>query len=154
VTYPLPVPHPRDRIRVLDIRVERFPDGRIRFSTPMARGWAGVGNSPIQVTRALLAAFTEAAVAGYSAAHGHVYDLDTMTTTVPGDALAGGPQKRRRGPVERRAAHPPEAWAMQDDGTWRSPAGRTYQADSAMVAKVRANRIAKGLPVDTHGTEG
>jgi len=151
---PLPPPPERARVRQLNLQAELLPGGGVRFSTPMARGFAAVGRTPVEITRALLATFTEATVAGYAAAHGRVYDLDAMTTRVPGDTLADGPQRSQRGAVARRAAHPPEAWAMQDDGTWRSPAGRTYQANSATVARVREARIRKGLPVDTQDGSG
>lgn len=154
MSSPLPRPRPRDRVRVLPLQAERLEDGTLRISTPMARGWAGHARTTHDLARVLDTAFTEATIAGYAQAHGQVYDLDAMTTQVANDPLAGSPQRRQRGAVARRAAHPPEAWSMLDDGSWRSPAGRTYSADSKIVALVRARRAEKGLPVDTPNDPG
>lgn len=139
----LPRPRPRDRVRVIPLQAEILPGGGYRLSSPMARGWAGVGRTPVELSRAMMQAFDEVAIAAYARAKGHLYDLDQMTEQVRGDQLAGAPRKRQRGPVARRAAHPPEAWAMTDDGRWRSPAGRFYREDSWQVQAVLKRRAEK-----------
>jgi hypothetical protein len=154
MSAPIPDPTPRRRrVRVIQLQAEILPDGKVRISSPMARGWAGVGRAGThEVGRVVSQAFDEVTAAAYARAHGQVYDLDALTMHVQDDQLAGTPQRRIRGPVARRAAHPPEAWAMLDDGRWRSPGGRKYRADSPQVRAVRRAREEKGLPtsIDPH----
>jgi hypothetical protein len=150
----LPGLRPGQRVRTIPLQAEILPEGGIRISTPLARGWAGHARTPAELANALATAFTEVEVAGYAAAHGKNYDQDRLTEQVPGDPLAGTKMARRRGPVQRRAAHPPEAWSMNDDGSWRSPAGRTYPATSPHVQRVIAKLEAKGVTVDTHRRDG
>lgn len=149
MTNPLPPPRPRDRVRTIPLQAERLPDGTMRISSPLARGWAGVGRTPNEITRALVQAFDEVTIASYARAKSEPYDLDVMTMQVKGDPLAGSPKARRRSPAARRAAHPPELWSMTDDGRWRSPAGRIYGADTPQVQNVLRRRAALGMPVDT-----
>lgn len=150
----LPGLRPGQRVRAIPLQAEILPQGGIRISSPLARGWAGHARTAGELARQLAHAFVEVEVASYAMAHGQNYDQDRFTEHVPGDALAGSKMTRRRGPVQRRAAHPPESWKLQDDGFWRSPAGRRYPPDSPQVQRVRAKLAAKVKPVDTPGDRG
>lgn len=150
----IPGPRPGQRVRVIPLQAELLPDGGIRISTPMARGWAGHARTAGELVTAVKTAFTEVEVASYARAKGANYDQDRLTEHVPGDPLAGSKMARRRGPVQRRAAHPPEAWRMEDDGFWRSPAGRRYPPTSPAVLRVVAKLEAKKLTVDTPKDQG
>jgi hypothetical protein len=145
----LPAPRPGQRVRAIPLQAEILPGGGIRISTPLARGWAGHARTAVELANTLAHAFVEVEVAGYAAAHGENYDQDRLTEQVNDDPLAGAKMTRRRGPVQRRAAHPPEMWSMNDDGSWRSPAGRRYPADSQHVQRVIAKLEAKGHRVDS-----
>ena len=145
----LPAPRPGQRVRVIPLQAEILPDGGVRISSPLARGWAGHARTASELVNVLGLAFVEVEVAGYAMAHGENYDQDRLTEHVPDDALAGAKMQRRRGPALRRAAHPPELWRMQDDGYWRSPAGRRYPPDSPHVQRVIAKLRAKTQNVDT-----
>jgi len=150
----LPRLRPGQRVRTIPLQAEILPDGGIRISSPLARGWAGHARTAGELARALGHAFVEVEVASYARAKGANYDQDRLTEHVEGDPLAGTKMTRRRGPAQRRAAHPPEAWAMQDDGSWLSPAGRRYAATSPTVLRVVAKLAAKTLPVDTPKDQG
>lgn len=150
----LPGLRPGQRVRTIPLQAEILPEGGVRISSPLARGWAGHARTAVELVNALAHAFTEVEIAGYAMAHGANYDQDRLTEQVAGDPLAGAKMTRKRGPVQRRAAHPPEAWSMNDDGSWRSPAGRRYPASSPHVQRVIAKLEAKGLPVDTHKEHG
>lgn len=145
-SLPIPQPHPGQRVRVIPLQAEILPQGGIRISSPLARGWAGHARDARELLNAITTAFNEVAIASYALAHGQTYDQSKLTEHVQDDPLAGTKMPRRRGPVARRAAHPVEAWSLQDDGSWRSPAGRRYSADSAAVQRVVERRAAKGLP--------
>jgi hypothetical protein len=150
----IPPPRPGQRVRAIPLQAELLPGGGIRISSPLARGWAGHARTAVELANTLAHAFTEVEIAGYAMAHGANYDQDRLTEQVEGDALAGTKMARRRGPVARRAAHPPEAWSMHHDGSWRSPAGRRYPPDSPHVQRVIAKLTAKGAMVDTHKEPG
>lgn len=150
----LPGMRPGRRVRTIPLQAEILPEGGIRISSPLARGWAGHARTAAELAAQLAHAFTEVEIAGYAMAHGANYDQDRLTEHVPDDPLAGSKMGRRRGPVARRAAHPPEAWSMNDDGSWRSPAGRRYPPESPHVQRVIAKLQAKGTPVDTHKEPG
>lgn len=150
----IPPPRPGQRVRTIPLQAELLPGGGIRISSPLARGWAGHARTAVELARALVHAFTEVEIAGYAMAHGESYDQDRLTQQVAGDPLAGSKMARRRGAVQRRAAHPPEAWSMNDDGSWRSPAGRRYPATSPHVQRVIAKLQAKGITVDTPRQHG
>lgn len=138
------------RVRVIPLQAEILPQGGIRISTPLARGWAGHARTAAELAAALQHAFVEVELASYARAHGKNYDQDRLTEHVADDPLAGAKMTRRRGPVARRAAHPPELWTLQDDGFWRSPAGRRYPPDSPQAIRVRTKLEAKAKVVDTH----
>ncbi len=150
----LPGIRPGQRVRTIPLQAEILPQGGIRISSPLARGWAGHARTAAELANQLAHAFTEVEIAGYAMAHGANYDQDRLTEQVKGDPLAGAKMARKRGPVQRRAAHPPEAWRMQDDGYWRSPAGRRYPPDSPHVLRVKAKLAAKTGLVDTHIEDG
>lgn len=150
---PIPGLRPGQRVRVIPLQAEILPDGGIRISSPMARGWAGHARTAMELVKTLKAAFVEVEVASYARAKGDNYDQDRLTEHVEGDPLAGSKMTRRRGPVQRRAAHPPEAWKLQDDGSWRSPAGRRYPPTSPAVLRVVAKLEAKKA-VDTPKDQG
>lgn len=150
----LPGLRPGQRVRAIPVQAEILPEGGIRISSPLARGWAGHARTAVELANVLRHAFVEVEVASYAMAHGANYDQDRLTEQVSGDPLAGSKMARKRGPVQRRAAHAPEAWSMQDDGYWRSPAGRRYPPDSPHVLRVKAKLAAKTQPVDTHRHDG
>lgn len=142
------------QVRSINVRVDQLPDGRLRISTPTARGWAAVASTQPELARAIQGAFTEAQVAAYARWRGTRYDLDAMTAHVPGDALAGGKPQRKsaKGNSNKRApragegwsygqqrpdVHLPTEWTEQPDGRWRSPSGRMYRPDAAQVVRVR-----------------
>jgi hypothetical protein len=140
-SFPLPGQYGH-RPRQISLQVEALPDGRLRVSTPSARGWAAAARTPAELARAVESAFTEVSVAAYAKAHGQPYDLDVMTSQVPGDSLAGerpARQRRARSRV-RQGTYAPESWAELADGSgrWRSPSGRFYRGDSKVVRSVRA----------------
>lgn len=134
--------------RVIALQVEVIPGGGYRLSTPHARGWAATCKTPLELASALPKAFTEVSVAAYARAKGGVYDLDALTGQVPGDPLAHAAPRRAKAPRTgaRRAAHSPADWSMTDNGTWRSPAGRIYGANTLTVQRVKAKRATMGLP--------
>lgn len=146
-TFPLPRQPGGRRVQTIALQVEALEGGRLRISSPHARGWAGTAATPIELARAVQQAFAEVACASYALAHGRAYDLDQMTTHVPGDPLAAHPQRRVRGRrTTRRKSHAPEDWVKYDDGRWRSPSGRTYREDTTAVRNVIKKRQERGLP--------
>lgn len=152
----LPLGRPRDvphRARTISVQVEQLLDGTFRLSTPHARGWAAVARTPVELARGLSAAFIETSVAAYARGRGEAYDLDVLTSHVPGDPLAHlPPQRVRSKSPQRRKAHSPADWqkmTMEDrsGSVWRSPGGRMYGADTAAVRSVVRKRVAMGLPI-------
>lgn len=134
--------------RAINIQVETLPGGRLRVSTPQARGWAAAASTPQELARAVQAAFAEVQVASYARAKNAGYDLDLLTEQVRGDPLAG----ERRAPSRsraRRRSYPVENWTKMEDqsGVWVSPSGRRYRPGTQVVRLVVAKREALGLPV-------
>lgn len=149
--HPSRSPFPRhpagQRVRTIALQVDAMEDGRLRVSSPHARGWAATARTPLELAHVVQQAYTEVSCASYALARGQAYDLDQMTTHVPGDALADTPQRRVRGVrTTRRKAYAPEAWTKMDDGRWRSPSGRAYREDSTAVQNVIKRRQERGLP--------
>lgn len=146
----LPSSRPDVRVTTISLTVEARADGRYRISSPHARGWAAEVGTQLELARALSTAFTEVAVASYARAHNAPYDLDVLTGQVAGDVLANQPQARTRsgGRRKRKTYHPSE-WTQFENGTWRSPGGRTYRADAKQVqAVVRARmELQRGLSI-------
>lgn len=151
---PAPVPH---QVREVTMKIESLPGGRMRVSTPAARGWAMVVSTPAQLTRAVSEAFTEAQIAAHSTWRGERYDLDDLTEPMPGDPMAPPRPKGGRpintGPTgwgrnqQRPDMQSPEAWTKLPDGRWQSPSGKHWGADTVMVQRVVARRIRFNLPV-------
>lgn len=155
ITGPAPVAH---QVRSVLVQIDSLSTGELRISTPAARGWAVTARSQSDLVRAIGGAFTEAQIAAYARWKGGAYDLDALTAAVPGDPMAPPRERAARrdypgpgvgyGPGRRRPdTSAPEDWVKMEDGRWRSPAGRAYRPDTMMVAKVKARRIARGLPI-------
>lgn len=135
----------QQRVRTVDLRLEALPGGRMRVSTPMARGWAATAGTAAELARAVHAAFLEVSCAGYARAHGEVYDLDAMTGHVPGDTLAGNKPRQVRRKRTGHKSYDPTDWTPEGDGYWRSPGGRLYRQDTAAVQSVIRKREDMGL---------
>jgi hypothetical protein len=148
------------QVRSITVRVEQLAGGKLRISTPTARGWAAVAGNQPELARAIAGAFTEAQVAAYARWRGTQYDLDALTAHVPGDPLAGKKPERKSAKGNKRAprtgegwsygqqrpdVHLPNEWTEQPDGRWRSPSGRMYRHDAAQVVRVR-RRLAQETP--------
>lgn len=149
----------RHQVRTIDLKLETMPDGKLRISTPTARGWAAVAANPTELVRAVKDAFTEAQIAAHARWKGTEYDLDALTAALPGDPMAPPRARRsRRTPgapgvgwkrgQQRPDTYNPADWTRCEDGRWRSPAGRHYQPSNPVVGKVIAARRRLGLPVE------
>jgi hypothetical protein len=154
----VPGPPPvRNQVREALLRVESLPDGRLRISTPQARGWAMVVRTRDELARAIGQAFTEVQVASYAAWRGEPYDLDALTVVDNSDPLtasaAAVDMSAGQGRTLRRTdIHQATAWSPIGDGKWRSPGGREYREDTQAVRAVLAKRRALGLGTgDTPG---
>lgn len=129
----------RHQVRTINLVLETLPDGRLRVSTPLARGWAAVASNQGELVRAVQAAFTEVQLASYARWKGETYELDEMTEVVADDPLAAPTRTMHfSNRMVRSDIHHPADWQPLSDGTWRSPKGRIYQADSQAVQRVRA----------------
>lgn len=131
----------------LTVTVRRLDDGSLQFTTATCPGWAFVARQPQQIGEALARAWTEAAVAAYAKLHGVLYDLAETEddaappTTRRHPAEPEPPREDEIGKRRRRKhprTHPPEEWQELDSGYFRSPTGRTYGPQTAIVASVRA----------------
>lgn len=141
------VPHQPTAISLM---VEQLPDGRMRLSSPQARGWAWAASTPRQLAEGLHHAFREVQVASYAHGKGEAYDLDALTEHRPGDALAGAPQRRPRR-LGGNASYNPADWqktaTASGEVRWRSPSGRLYRSDSQHAERLVAKRVELNLPV-------
>ena len=147
MTGPIPLSPHAGRVRTIPLRVDVLPSGELRLSSPAARGWSGTARTSHELARVVREAFREVSCASYARAKGEPYDLDVLTIRVAGDPLAGDQQRRIRGQrTARHKSYAPEDWTRMDDGRWRSPGGRFYQADSTAVRNVIKKREEKGLP--------
>lgn len=155
VQGPAPVAH---QVRSVLVQIEELSTGHLRISTPAARGWAVTVRTEHDLARAVGSAFTEAQVAAYSRWKGDAYDLDELTAALAGDPMAPPRVRPSRrdypppgvgyGPGQRRPdTSAPADWVKLEDGRWRSPGGRAYRPETDMVAKVKARRLALGLPI-------
>jgi hypothetical protein len=133
----------RNQVRSVAVRIDAREDGSLRLSSPGVRGWARTVRTRDELVHAVSEAFTEAQVAAYARWRGEAYDLD-QTATVwaddPDPMVAAAPhvQERQRG--ERVDIHDPRDWVPLDDGSWRSPGGRVFGADTNAVRRVIAKR--------------
>lgn len=144
--------------RYVDLRLQRLDDGRIRVSTPQARGWADTAKGPDQLWHKVMQAFVEATVAGYATWRGVRYDLDELTDpTDPTEPARRRPHTAReaagdcsevsyaQGAIVRPdQAHPAE-WTPNPDGSWTSRKGRRY-SDPAYIQSLLIKRGRMGLP--------
>lgn len=160
----VPDPGPGRFVRHLEIRVERLDGvnaGKLRVSSPQARGWAATVRGPDQLWHAVGQAITEATVAGYSRWKGARYDHDELTAhddpTEPGREHVLGldddlDAARRRvasyaaGAVSRPDVADPADWRPNQDGSWSSPKGRRWRPDTKYVRNMIAKRRRMGLP--------
>lgn len=146
------MPAPRVARRIT-LTVDVLDDGRLRVSSPAARGWAVVARGPHQLWTAARQALVEAQLAGHARWRGRRYDLDALTLpddpTEPRQRSLGarprhGVSYGRSAIVRPDQAHPSE-WTPQPDGSWLSPRGRTWR-DPARIASLVEKRAALGLP--------
>lgn len=137
----------RNQVRALELRVESLPGGMLRVSTPLARGWAAVARTPMELVRAVQGAFVEAQAASYARWKGESYDLDEATEVVPGDPLAAAVRATEFRHRTRSDIHSPADWTPLEDRHWRAPNGRTYRPDTKIVRNVIAARVRLGIPV-------
>lgn len=143
------------QVRTLDVRVERLDDGKMRVSTPSARGWAAVANNHAQLADCVRQAFTEAQIAAYARWRGERTELDALTDPVRGDALAPPRARVRRArnpsPIgwgrnqQRPDLADPGEWKKMPDGRWESPGGKLYRPETLMVRRVLERRRVAGL---------
>jgi hypothetical protein len=151
---PAPVAH---QVREVSLRVEALGGGRLRVSTPAARGWAKVVSTRDQLTQAVSEAFVEAQIASHSAWRGERYDLDDLTEPLTNDPMAPVRPKARR-PIntgrtgwgrnqQRPDMQSPEDWTKLPDGRWQSPGGKHWGPETLMVQRVVARRVKFNLPV-------
>lgn len=148
-------PGVRHQVRAVTLQVEQLPDGKIRLSTPAARGWAAVSGNPHELARAVAGAFVEAQCAAYARWRGERYELDELTEPVANDPLAPPrrPLRRRTATAnvgwgrnqERPDSHPVDQWERLPDGRLRSPAGLTYRPDTVIAQRVLARAARLGI---------
>jgi hypothetical protein len=138
--------------------LQRLDDGRLRVSTPQARGHAIIAKGPDQLWHAVVEAFREATIAGYAKWHGVRYDLDELTDpTDPTEPRRQRPFTAReadgnytevsygRGGVVRPDQHHPQDYTPNEDGSWTSPNGRRI-SDPRKVYSLLIRRGRMGLP--------
>lgn len=149
---------PGKTARYIDLRLQRLDDGRIRVSTPQARGHAAIARGPDQLWNAVVEAFREATIAGYAMWHGVRYDLDELTDpTDPTEPTRRRPYTPREtqgdcsevsyaqgGVVRPDQAHPQD-WSPNPDGSWTSPKGRVYRSPGH-IGPLLIRRARMGLP--------
>lgn len=144
----MPAPAPtRNQVRALELKIESLPGGMLRVSTPLARGWAAVARTPVELARAVQGAFVEAQAASYARWKGEAYDLDEATDVVPGDSLAAAVRSTEFKHRSRSDIHSPAEWTPLADRHWRAPNGRRYRPDTQIVRNVIAARVRMGIPV-------
>lgn len=137
----------RHQVRELDLRIESLPGGRLRVSTPLARGWAAVAGNPHELARAIASAFIEVQVASYARWKGESFDLDELTDVDQGDSLAAAVRTTEFKHRKRNDIHNPADWTPLEGGFWRAPNGRRYRPDTRITRSVVAARIRLGIPV-------
>jgi hypothetical protein len=138
---------------MIPLTVEYLPGGKVRFETPLTRGWSSVASTPHEVVRAIEAAFVEVTIAGYARTRNAKYDLSKLTEQDPADprtaltAAADTPATHRPVRSGRPPRHNPAAWQKLPDGRWQAPGGRKYRPESQVVRNVLALRREQGLPI-------
>lgn len=140
--------HTRNQVRSVALRVDEIAPGKLRLSSPYARGWTRVVTSQRELAVALAEAFTEVQIATYAAWRGEAYDRDVETPVWrddPDPLVAAAPlvaPVRREG---RSDIHDPRDWTPIGDKQWRSPGGRVFREDTAAVQRVLDKRRKLGL---------
>lgn len=132
-------PSVRNQVRSIQVNIDMTPQG-LRFSMPVAQGWAVVASSPAALVAAVKAAFTEAQIASYARYRNGTYDLADLTSRDDTDPLVAPPphEMTRRRPKVRRDQYNPADWQINSDGRYVSPTGRSYAPDSNMAKRIRA----------------
>lgn len=129
----------RNQVRSVMVRVDALGNGRLRISTPGARGWARTVSTRDELNRAVGEAFVEAQVASYARWRGEAYDHDAMSEVDPSSPMTAAATRIERSQrVGRSDVHDPREWTPLPDGSMRSPSGRVFGADTDAVRKVRA----------------
>lgn len=101
--------------------------GGVVLSSPDLPGWAMHARGRDQLTSAVTVALREADCARYARMKGQGYDLEPLSE--PSEP----PPKMARW----AASYHPTLWTDLGDGTWRSPTGRVYGAETQMVQRVQ-----------------
>jgi hypothetical protein len=131
----------RNQVQSVMVRIDRVDGGKLRISAPAARGWARTVATRDELNRAVGEAFVEAQLASYAQWRGEAYDHDAASDVDNSDPLVAAAarieQHRRTG---RSDVHDPREWTPLPDGSWRSPAGRVFGADTDAVRRVKAKR--------------
>lgn len=122
-------------LRVQFLGLARGGGGRLRFTTPLARGWVRVASDPEDIAKALAEARVEVQLARYAAARGEEYDKDVDAEPSELHPLVASMVPRERGDI-----YDPRDWTPLPDGRWRSPSGRTFRGDAQVVQRVKARR--------------
>lgn len=104
-------------------------------TSPEARGWRFPIRTAADAAAMLHEAPVEVQIARYARAHGQVYDHDAATDVDPET-----PGTEMPAPRKVKGSRVSAGWEEQDDGTWRSPAGLVFGADTTMVRRVIAAR--------------
>lgn len=151
--------------RHMQVNLQRLDDGRLRLSTPQARGAAYCARGPMQVWNALAALYRDAASAGAAAWRGERTELDWLTAEddptepsrrnlpAPGEIAAVRAVSYSYRSVVRPDQADPATWEplepQQRDGRevrpWRSPNGRTWTSEKVLRPLI-AKRELLGLP--------
>lgn len=153
-------------VRHLELRIERLDGdnaGKLKVSTPHARGMAWTVRGADQLWHAVQAAIVETTVAGYARWKGGQYDLDTLTepddpTEPPRrpvmelEELVARAERRHTPSYSRHSiARPdqvdPAEWRPNPDGSWCSPrTNKRWRRDTRTVRSVLKKRLEMGLP--------
>ena len=123
----------RRQIRRVTLEVEAHEDGTYVVTAPGARGWRKQVRTNPEAGAAFHEALVEAQIAAYARAHGQVYDHDAATAVDPDTPST---QVASRVTKHLKGSRVSPGWEEQEDGTWLSPAGLTFSAETQMVRRV------------------
>lgn len=136
----------RNQVRSIGLRIDALEGGKLRLSTPYARGWARTVRTRDELAAAVAEAFREVQVASYAQWRGEAYDLDVLTPVDNTDPMtAAAPHVRQNLRQDRNDVHDPRDWTPLPDGRWRAPGGKVYGAETDAVRRVVAKRRRAGL---------
>jgi hypothetical protein len=132
--------------------VDTAPSGGLRFASPqLGSDWCRVARTPGAIVAAVAAAVSTARAAPTDLPV-TVEDVLSGRLDAAARTLAAVQEQRRNQPGARRADNYPAAsWEPLPGGGWRSPAGRTFAADTQMAGRLRDRWRAEGRPVDVPG---